>query len=347
MSSRLKVLDVLYQSNDAYASVTAISMVSLLENNKHIEKLNIYYLNYGIKNSNVKKLNSIVRRYSNAQLHMINAVKYHDELIKLGVKSWRGIYVTWLKMLAFADIPVESGKLLFLNGQTVVNGSLDELTEIEFESSIMALAYDCLLVDHKLSLGLSMEDGYYNCGIMLINHTKWAEENIGEYVKDCLKQKSDYLIVDQDFCNSVFKGQIMPLSVTYNFTSAFYGYGVDGLIKAGRLNEGPFYSQEEIMQAYYSPKIIHSLLGVTGKPWELDNKHPNKYLWRKYIKKIPWLEEDFATASHTANWLLYELLPRFMYMKLYRLGVDMKYGVNRRSKFLVGILNKITAQKGT
>lgn len=342
-----KSLDVLYQSNDAYASVTAISMVSLLENNQHIALINIYYLNYEITADNQKKLKEVAARYANANLVMIDAAKYHNELVALGVESWRGIYVTWLKMLAFNDIPLSSGRLLFINGQTVVSGALDELIDFRFGDTIMALAYDCLLVDHKYTLGLGDADGYYNCGIMLINHDKWLHENTNEFVKESLRKKSNYLVVDQDFCNDVFGGRISLLPVEYNFTSAFYGYGVQQLIKASNLNKGPFYSFEEIMEVYYAPKIVHSLLGVTGKPWERRNDHPNNYLWKKYIDMNPWHMDSYPAATVTINWRLYKFLPRNIYMKLYRIAVEMKYGSGVRRNFLVSLLNKLTAQKGT
>ena len=40
------ILNVIYQSDDNYAVVSAISIVSLLENNKHLKQINIFYLGY-------------------------------------------------------------------------------------------------------------------------------------------------------------------------------------------------------------------------------------------------------------------------------------------------------------
>ena len=37
------ILNVLYQSDDNYAAVSAISIASLLENNKHLKQINIFY----------------------------------------------------------------------------------------------------------------------------------------------------------------------------------------------------------------------------------------------------------------------------------------------------------------
>jgi len=41
-----RILNVLHQSNDGYTVVCATSIVSLLENNKSLDEINIYYLGY-------------------------------------------------------------------------------------------------------------------------------------------------------------------------------------------------------------------------------------------------------------------------------------------------------------
>ena len=41
-----KILNVLYQSDDNYAVVSAISIASLLENNKTLDEIHIFYCGY-------------------------------------------------------------------------------------------------------------------------------------------------------------------------------------------------------------------------------------------------------------------------------------------------------------
>lgn len=43
------ILNVLYQSDDNYAAVSAISIASLLENNKHLKQINIFILDTSLK----------------------------------------------------------------------------------------------------------------------------------------------------------------------------------------------------------------------------------------------------------------------------------------------------------
>ncbi len=325
MAVKTKILNVLYQSNDAYAMVSGASNASLLENNKHLEAINIYYCDYELSSDSIKKLQHLVGAYKNGTIRFVDTQQYHDTFKALNVKPWHGFYITWLKLLAFGDLELDTDRILFINGHTIINGHLDELIDLNFENNVMALSYDCLLNDHKKTIGLHPTDGYFNCGIMLINHKKWQRESLSEKVKLHLSERSDYVIADQDLCNVLFKGQIKPISATYNYSSAYYAYDLRRLLKTNNLYPPYFYSYQELMEDYYSPKIIHSLFGIKGKPWEHGSEHPQRFLWDKYIQMTPWKSTKRPEARHSNEWFLYDHLPSSLFMKLYKISVKRKY----------------------
>lgn len=306
--------------------VSGVSIVSLLENNRHLDEINIFYCDYNISTESRAKLQDIANLYSNSRLKFIDAHKYHETLQELKVKPWHGFYITWLKLLAFGDLKLKTDRVFFINGHTIINGALDELIELDFENKVMALSYDCLLNEHKQTIGLDETDGYYNCGLMLINHKKWIEKDLTKKLKQHLKKKSDYVIADQDLCNVLFKGQIKTIGSTYNFSSAYYAYDLKTLLRVNDLKPDYFYSYEELMESYYAPKIIHSLFGIKGKPWELNNEHPQRYLWDKYINMTPWKDSQRPVAKHTLNWFLYDVLPSSIFMRLYIFAIKRKFG---------------------
>jgi len=342
-----KVLNILHQSNDGYTMVCATSIISLLENNKHLDEVNIYYLTYKISKQNISKLEKVVSGYSNAKLILIDAEKYHHQLVEMGVTSWRGLYITWLKLLVLNDLDLNTDRILYINAHTIVNAPLDDLIDVDLKDKVMGLSYDCLLNDHKSTLGLAATDGYYNCGVMLINHKKWKADNIDAEVRESLVAKSDYVIVDQDFCNVIFKDRILLLDSTYNYSSAYYGYDLKKLIKTNNLKPDYFYTYDNLMANYYAPKIIHSLFGIAGKPWEQGNKHPQNQLWRKYINMTPWKDTIMPVAKYNINWFLYDVLPSSLFMRVYKFGVMSKYGKKTRNKLIVKIFDMLTPQKGT
>ena len=324
--AKRKILNTIYQSDDNYAVVSAISIASLLENNQHLDEINIFYLGHNLKKSSVAKFNKLVASYSNATISFVDTKAYHDRFVELGVKSWRGLYITWYKLLALADINIKTDRILYINPHTVVCGQLDNLLELDFEGKTMALSYDPLVNNHKPTIGLRLTDSYYNCGIMLINHKKWLKDNIDQKIQESLSAKSDYEIADQDFCNVFFKDDIKKMDVAYNFSSTFYGYDVKGFLRANDLKPEYFYSYEEIMMAYYEPKIIHSQFGLKGKPWEAGNDAPNKYTWKKYLELTPWRQAVMPQAKMTLNWRLYNWLPMGVLLKLYAYAVNKKFG---------------------
>lgn len=305
--------------------VSGISILSLLDTNKHLDEINIFYCDYEISKANKNKLTKMVAAYANTHLEFIDAEPYHAAFKELGVKPWHGFYITWLKLLAFGDLKLKSDRVLFINGHTIINGTLDGLIELDFEDNIMALSYDCLINDHKKVIGLRKNDGYYNCGIMLINHKKWQKEKTTEFIKKHLSEKSDYMIADQDLCNVLFKGKIKLVGPEYNYSSAYYAYDIKKLLAVNDLKPSYFYSYEQLMESYYSPKIIHSLFGIKGKPWEVGNDHPQRYLWEKYIRMSPWKNAKRPTAVRTRNWFLYDTLPSGLFMRLYKMAVASKF----------------------
>lgn len=322
---RKKILDVLYQSDDNYAMVSGVSIVSLLENNKHLDKINIHYCAYRISNNNQARLKKVVAAYDNAGISFMDAEPYDKEFRALKVNAWHGVYVTWLKLLAFGDLTPESDRVLFINGHTIINGSLDGLLSLDFDGNVMAMSYDGLFSAHKIAIGLDQLDGYYNCGVMLINHGLWQSMHLSNLIRECLAEKSDYMIADQDLCNVVFRKKIKLLSSTYNFSSAYYAYDLKKFIKVNGLNSKSFYSYDELMSNYYSPKIIHSLFGLKGKPWEEGNDHPQRQLWEKYIEMTPWHKTRRKSAKHSVTWLLYDLLPMWLFIRLYGIAVRHKF----------------------
>lgn len=324
-----KILNVLYQSDDNYILALAASITSLLENNQEFKKINIYYIGYKISSDNIEKLQKLIKNFSNADLFFIDeALKGYNHIFENldGARAWNNRYITWYKLLAFDEIDFPTDRVLYLNPHTIITSSLHELTELEFCGKLLALSYDCIREEHKFFIGLTQDEGYYNCGVMLVNIERWKAENITQFCLESLSEKNNFTIVDQDFCNVMFREDIKLLGPEYNFSSAYYAYPLKTLLKINNLDDYNYYSFQELMAEYYEPKIIHSSFGLTGKPWEEGNQHPNKYLWDKYIKLSPWKDSKRPVAKRTLAWWLYNHLPKKIFMQLYKIAVRKKLG---------------------
>jgi lipopolysaccharide biosynthesis glycosyltransferase len=159
---------------------------------------------------------------------------------------------------------------------------------------------------------------------MLVNHKKWIKDKIDSKMREHLRH-NHYEVADQDLCNVFFKDKIKLVSVEYNFSTVFYGYDIKKYIKANGFTPESFYSYNEIMEAYYTPKIIHSQFGITGRPWQVGNDNPVGLLWHKYLELTPWKNVKMPEAKKDMNWRLYELLPQAIIVKLYAWAVKRKF----------------------
>ena len=57
-------MNIVYSSSDSYAELCGISIVSLFENNKSCDEINVYVIDNGISNQNKEKLLSTAKHYS-------------------------------------------------------------------------------------------------------------------------------------------------------------------------------------------------------------------------------------------------------------------------------------------
>ncbi|WP_042250392.1 glycosyltransferase family 8 protein [Leuconostoc mesenteroides] len=280
-------INVLYQSDDNYALVGLNSIVSLIENNQHYKQINIFYISDNITSDNQQKMLRIVKAYSYVKLIFIDADRYVKRLKELNVSSWNNRIVTWCKLLAIADIDIEENMLLYINPHTIINNKLDSLFEVNLGDSVMACVADLSIRERNVVIGHTAFDEYYNCGLMLINYAVWKKEKLTEYCIDRLKIKSDYPIVDQDFCNDVFFGRIQKLPFDTFVFDTLYTIKFSSLfLKVMNLNADNYYSIKEVKSGLVSPKIVYSTFRGTGNPWEVANKAPLKNLWNKYMVDI-------------------------------------------------------------
>ena len=56
-------MDVIYSANDRYARHLAVSMYSLLDHNRQVEKLRVFILSSGIEGVSQQKLRSVAGQF--------------------------------------------------------------------------------------------------------------------------------------------------------------------------------------------------------------------------------------------------------------------------------------------
>ena len=83
------IAHIVYASDDRFAEILGVSLVSLYENSKDMDVIVVYILDSGIQDENRDKLNSIPEKYGRTQITWIPAQDL-SKVLAMEVKVDRG-----------------------------------------------------------------------------------------------------------------------------------------------------------------------------------------------------------------------------------------------------------------
>ncbi len=214
-------INVLYAGNRAVIKGILLSCLSLVMKNKN-SNINIFILTADFSDINSKyipilkediaKIETILKVYnSNTKVNLLDKeeviLKNHDTFKKLD--NWFTPYS--LLRLCAGEIPSLPEKILYLDSDTMVYNSLEELfTMNEIDNYVLGIVID------KMGKFWIRKD-YFNSGVLFINLKKAREVNFFKEVFDLVKTKH-FLFLDQSALNSVAKkhGYALYLDGKYN-----------------------------------------------------------------------------------------------------------------------------------
>lgn len=316
-------LNVLYQTNEYYTVVTGISMTSLMENNRDLDEINFYILDDKIGEPAREKMREACAQYGRS-VTFLDTEHILAKLIEMNVVPFRDTYTTYFKLIALDEIDVPSGRILQLDGDTIINASLRPLLETDISDYVCAAVYECTQNEYKEMIGIPADDLYYNCGVLWVNLDNWRAEHCTDRIIEHLTQvRNRYWSVDQDIINVLFRNRIKMIDVTYNYNSGFYIYGVDEAFRIYGLDRPTYYTRDYVRQRYAHPVLNHCMGAATGRPWELDSIHPQNGLFDHYLRMSPWADYQKMGKKRSplfrAQRFLYQVLPRPLYVPLHKL----------------------------
>ena len=161
-------LNVLYQFDDNYAPYAGISMLSLFENNRDIDELNIYCATMNVSERNKQLILENADKYKR-HIIFLDTSKAIDTIKKLNAREWNNSLATWMKIFVIEELIGKISNLLYIDCDTLVLGSLRELCGFDFKGKAMAAVIDSLGFEHLDRLNIKINKYYYNAGIMFFN----------------------------------------------------------------------------------------------------------------------------------------------------------------------------------
>ncbi|MGQ7416613.1 glycosyltransferase [Streptococcus suis] len=112
----------------------------------------------------------------------------------------------WLRFF-IADI-VKEDRAIYLDSDLIINGSLDDLFEMDLGDAYVAAVED----------PYKDEEGNFNSGVMVLNLVQWRKENVTEQLFKTAEEKHTQVRNgDQSILNLVCEGRWLALDKDFNF----------------------------------------------------------------------------------------------------------------------------------
>jgi len=306
----MDILNVLYSTDTNYAPHAAASVYSLLDNNRDFEKVNVYIIDDNISEDTKEKFYKMFSEFDNAELYFYPFEKLKP---KLQIKE------TWYAMVGYARLMIseitDAEKILYIDCDTIVNGSVRELWDTDISDYCVAGIQDNPALFALEAVGMNKNDRYINGGVMLVNIKKWHEEKIEDKIIKMIKGNGGFVLHhDQGIVNGVCKNLIKILHPKFNTMSQFF------LMKASQIKRlydiKTYYSQEELDEAINNPVIIHYINKFYNRPWFKSCTHPLKDLYVTYLEKTPFeviLKDGKQKKSIKIRKFIFEHFPFSVY----------------------------------
>lgn len=317
-----KELNILYQFDDNYAPFAGISMLSLFSHNKGIENLNVYCITIDVDKNNIKKLNDTATKYGR-EIKYIDNTETIKKMEAFDIKKWNGSIATWMKMFVVGELVDEVKSLLYIDCDTLIEHSLEELCDFDFEGNAMACVADSIGFRHLRRLGLKKSDYYFNAGVMFFNLEYFYnnKDSYSSMLNHLKNNVSRYELNDQDLMNDYFDGMIKILSPRYNYQGIHMMYP-DNIYYNVYAKDEKYYDLEVLKMARKSPCILHFFRALGDYPWEPGNFHPVRKEFEKWKERSLWCDLCIPRKKRKMFFkierLLYILLPKIIFLRLFR-----------------------------
>lgn len=281
-------MNILYSVNDKFVPQVGAGICSICENNLDIDSILIHVFSIGVSDIHKKQLNDLVNLYNrNICFYEIDDLRRYFNFT-FDTKGWN--FIVMARLVLDKILPENIDRIIYLDGDTIVRGSLKNLWDIDMGSLVVG---GCIepTVNRKHLKSLSMNGvPYINAGVLLIDLQKWKQEKTGDCIISFIKMHNGSLFsLDQDAINGALKGKIYYINLKYNYCNTYDYYNYNTLRKLVR--PAQYISKQEFDLSVENPVVIHYL--GEERPWREGNRHRFRNEFLKYLAKTPFIDMEF------------------------------------------------------
>jgi len=310
-------LNVAYCSSDLFAEVCSVSMVSLFENNRSMDSIDVYVLENGITDKNKGRMKALGERYGRNVIFIAMPMPYdfyQDQRF-----TFDSVGRTFGRMIWGDILPESVHKLLSLDSDTMILDDLTDLWNYDLQGCPIAGVDDCMgRVAMVKTQHLSADTVHCNAGMYLIDLDVWRRENWTEvfhkYITDLFDRGIALGGYEEEVITHTLSDRFFVLPPKYNLMTLEQTLSYDELI----LFRQPlhYYSREEIQEALEHPVITHTtnFFYIKKRIFESNSDHPQRQNYEKYRQLTPWRDDPPMDAGysfkHTLMKGVWHILPR-------------------------------------
>lgn len=295
-------MNAVWSTSDSYSEIAATSIVSLLENSKDVEEINIYVIDMGITDEHKRWIEELIGSY-NRQLFWLEKLDV-EKIAGADIDVGRWHISTFSRLFLLHVLPESIEKVIYFDCDMIIRHSLKELWDMDMEGAWVMSADDCRGEKYRDNIGISRDSIYTNNGLMVIDLKAWKDNNVEKlFIEFIKKYNGDITYMDQGVLNGVLQPihKVKLLPISYNAQTACYDLGFDGL-QACRKPVWA-YSKEEFNKGIENPIIVHfTTCFMSGtRPWFEKDKHPYREEFIRYRSMTKW--KDFPLWNNSTKLL--------------------------------------------
>lgn len=319
-------MNVVYASSELYSELAGISIVSLFENNREESEINVYIIDNNISDNNKKKIQSLAEKYSRSVAFLPGKDIESIAGTKIDVNGHSTIksISTYYRLLLPTIMPQSVDRLIYIDCDTIVNGSLHDLYEWDMKGAYAVGTDDCRGKMYRKEIGIPYNNIYVNNGVLLIDLKKWRESNIEQEYMSFIRDHAGVVTYDDEgVLNGVLgrTGKTGLLPLRYNVHVVFFYLSYDEIEQYRHAVWA--YTKEEVEEAVKNPAIIHfDYFFMSGtRVWNEENRHPMKDTFLYYKSLSPWRDSpywpDNRSTRKKISTKIYNTIPKPLLLPMF------------------------------
>ncbi len=196
-----KPIEIMFASDSNYCPFMATAIASILKNAGVNDSFSFHIADGGLTEDDKQKIDELKKIRDFKLTYYRPNLRERSQYFRNDISNFPIVVNTRLFVETF--LPDTLDKIIYLDADVVVLGSLSELWNSELEDSFVAAVPDLKMrYSHRQRLGLTDDYQYFNSGVLLINLKKWRVDRVLEKLLDiCLEIKDRIEFPDQDALN--------------------------------------------------------------------------------------------------------------------------------------------------